>query len=324
MKVVKIVLLTALLVTLSATVSLAGKGDSFQNWADGDKAYKKVWFGPANTAMNSFSKVGFPKRVGLVSFYLFDTGTYKFSAMAATYGGTYSKKWGLNPKGANQFSSEFAKRSVPGLKKQFAEYGMELLTPIEFLKTEEQIDAYHDFSLPEGKLVKATMAVYDFLDKNPHADGAADGYAMIPTHIMLNRATQTAMDELRVALGLDGLVVVTNLTRTTQKDVAFTGASMDIFGPNPDPKPEKFAKFWTPGILYVRGTFGKGFKGIPFAWWAKRSGEKTTRTNPVTGQTTTYSSTPLERAEYDGYEAIIESLAKRTLEELQKFYDKGK
>jgi hypothetical protein len=324
MKVWKIVLLMALLVALSATASLAGNKDTFQNWADGDKAYKKVWFGPANASMKSFSKVGFPKRVGLISFYLWDTGTIKFSAMAATYGGTYMKKWGMNPKGANQFSSEFAKRSVPGLKKQFAEYGMELLTPIEFLETDEQVDAYHDFELPEGKLQQATMAVRDFLDKNPHADGAADGYAMIPTHLWINREMQTAMDELRVALGLDGLVVVTNLTRTDSKTVVFTGAFMDIFGPNPDPKPEKFAKYWTPSILYARGTFGKGFKGIPFAWWAKRSGEKTTRTNWVTGQTTTYSSTPLEKVEYDGYEAIIESLAKRTLEELQKFNGKGK
>ena len=140
----------------------------------------------------------------------------------------------------------------------------------------------------------------------------------------MNRDTQTAMDELRVALGLDGLVVVTNLTVTTPQGVVFVGASMDIFGPNPDPKPEKFAKYWTPSIMYVRGTFGKGFKGIPFAWWAKKGGEKTTRTNPVTGHTTTYSSTPLEKVQYDGYEAIIDSLAKRTLVELQAMSDKGK
>jgi hypothetical protein len=95
MKRSRIALAAVLLAVLSVTVITAGKKDNtFKGWAEGDKAYSKVWFGPAHASMKRFNQVGFPKRVGLISFYLFDSGTHKFSAMAATYGGTYFKSFG--------------------------------------------------------------------------------------------------------------------------------------------------------------------------------------------------------------------------------------
>ncbi len=304
MKALKTVLILLLMGSLSVTVSLAGKkGKSFKYWAEGDKAYKKVWFGPAPDSMKRFNKVGFPKRVGLISVYIFDTGSFEFSAMARTYGGTYQKTFGLNKRGANEFSSQFAKRGVPALKKQFAEFGMELVTPVEFLETDEQKRAYIDFKLPEGGLQKFTKAVRKVLDKNPHASGAADGFKMIPVHLWTDKEILRALDELRITLGLDGLAVLSNFTSSNKKSVMFSGAALDIYGPNPDPEPEKYAKYWTPSILYSRGTFGKGVKGFPFAFWKKGV---------------------VQSAAYEGYEVIINSLAKRTLDEMQKAYDKGK
>ena len=59
MKVLKFVVVMALLVSLSATTSLAGKKhDTFQNWAEEDQAYKKVWFGSPNASMKNFNKLG--------------------------------------------------------------------------------------------------------------------------------------------------------------------------------------------------------------------------------------------------------------------------
>jgi hypothetical protein len=78
---------------------------------------------------------------------------------------------------------------------------------------------------------------------------------------------------------------------------------LDIYGPNPDPKPEKYAQYWTPTILYMRGPFGKGFKGLPFAYWKKEN---------------------IERTEYEGYDGFIDAIARRTLHELQAKFDKGK
>ncbi len=240
MKSLKGIVLTALILAVATSPAFAGKSDTFQTWAEDNKAYKKVWFGPAPSQMKKLKAIGYPKRVGLLSFYVFDTGVHSFNAMAATYGGTYSKEFGLNDAGANLFASEFAKRGVPALKKRFEEHGMELLTPVEFLENEAQMRAYIDFELPKS------------------------GF-------------------------------------------------------------QKFAKYWTPSLQYVVGTFGKGFKGLDFAYWAKKSKGKTTSvTNPVTGNTTSYSGSAIDRAEYDGYDGVIDALARRTLEELKARYDKGK
>jgi len=304
MKILRIVLVAASLAALASTASLAGK-DTFQTWAEGDKAYKKVWFGPAPSQMKKLATIGYPKRIGLLSYYLFDTGTHKFNAMAATYGGTYFKSMGLNERGANKFSSQFAKMGVPVLKERFSEYGMELLTPVEFLETEAQLSAYLDFELPQSGWNKFAKSVRAWLDNNPHASGAADGFEMIPTHLWMDPGILRALDELRVSRGLDGLAVVSNLTSSNPKNVIFSGATLDIFGPNPEPKPDNkmAAKYWTPSLLYVRGTFGKGFKGVEFAYWKKET---------------------IDRVEYQGYDGIIDALARRTLEELKKMHDKGK
>ncbi len=120
MKRSRIALAAVLLSVISVTAIPAGQKTTGMGWAEGDKAYSKVWFGPVHASMKRFNQVGFPKRVGLISFYLFDSGTHKFSAMAATYGGTYFKSFGLNERGANEFASQFAKLGVPGLKKRFA------------------------------------------------------------------------------------------------------------------------------------------------------------------------------------------------------------
>ncbi len=110
------ILLFALLVVALMSPALAGKKNTFAYWAEGDNAAKKVWFEPAHASMKKFGAVGMPKRVGLISFYIFDTGDTKWNAMAATYGGKYFQKWKLNERGANRFSTGLAERGVPMLK----------------------------------------------------------------------------------------------------------------------------------------------------------------------------------------------------------------
>jgi hypothetical protein len=251
--------------------------------------------------MKQLGYIGLPKRVGLLSFYVFDTGSFEFSALAATYGGKYFESIGLNERGANKFASAFADAGVPVLKEEFAARGMELLTPVEFLETDEQIDAYLDFTLPRSGYQKFAEGALKILDKNPHANGAADGYEMIPSHLWTDREILRELDALRVALGLDGLLVVSNNTATNAKSVVLGSIVMMFYGPNPKPEPEKFAKYWTPLLAYTSGTFGKGFKGVEFFQWKKP-----------------------DETSYDGYDGIMRGLVTRTLDEVQKYADKGK
>lgn len=272
----KLVALSALSVLIT-TSALAAPKTFAEIGADAAKAAKKVWFGPDHASFKKVGQIGAPPRVGLLSFYMFDTGTYEFNAMAATYGPTYinlstgqkyrkaGESFGLTDRAANIFATELAEIAVPKLKEVFVSHGMELLTPLEFIETDEQKVAYVDFRLPETGFQKFTAGALKFLDKNPHANAAADGFLMIPTHIFSgNRDALRALETLRERLGLDAFVVVVNNSVTDKKNVAYLGSQMLFYGPNPEPLPENKmqAKYWTAMIPYPSGTYGKGFKGI--------------------------------------------------------------
>ena len=89
---------------------------------------------------------------------------------------------------------------------------------------------------------------------------------MIATHAWLDRTMLNSIDKFRAALGLDALVVVSNLTASRPWGYALNAIHIEMFGPNPEPLPDNkmAAKYYTDGIQYIRGNFGKGFKGVGF------------------------------------------------------------
>lgn len=272
-----------------------------------DDVAKKVWFGPPASQLKKLADIGKPKRVGLLSFYIYDSGDYKFNSMAATYGGTFFKSVGLTEYAANIFASQFAEMAVPAIKEAFAADGIEILPPIEFMDTQEKVDAYMNFALPKSGLQKATEATLSWVDKSPHVNGAADGYRMIPIHAsFLEKKVMYAVDQLMKDLELDAVMSVTTLTWTDSKVVVYSGTTMQLIGPNPEPRPEKesHVKYWWPAIAYPCATFGKGFKGVVFHTME-------TKKQPAA----TFN---------EGYEVIAEAMSARTLAELQKHIDKGK
>lgn len=124
-----------------------------------------------------------------------------------------------------------------------------------------------DFTLPQSGWQKFAGAVRNWLDKNPSASGAADGFRMIPSHLWMDRGILNALAPLRETLELDALVVVSHNTASRPHGVALTGVMVQIFGPNPEPMPEKYAKYWTAVIPYLGGTYDKGFKGAHIMTW---------------------------------------------------------
>jgi len=301
---------------LFSTTALA-KPKTFAEIAeDPAKVAKQVWFGPDHASFKNVGQVGAPPRIGLLSFYLLDTGTYKFNAMAAVYGPTYmnlstgqtyrkaGESFVLTDQAANIFATELAEIAVPKLKEVFAANGMELLTPLEFIKTEEQKAAYISFELPETGFQKFTAGALKILDKNPHANAAADGFLMIPTHIFSgNRDALAALESLRQQLGLDAFVVVVNNSATDKKNVAYLGTQMLFYGPNPDPLPDNKmqAKYWTAMIPYPSGTYGKGFKGISI-----------------------YDLKNETKPSYDGFDVVIGAIAGESIAKMNKAIEKSK
>jgi len=281
---------------------MAGKKDTLATWgSDPAKVAKKVWFAPRPAGIKKLATIGLPKRVGLISFYVFDTGSHNYRTMADA---TRYENWGMVDLTANDFASDFAVSGVPAMKEEFAAHGLELLTPDEFLETPKQVHKYLSFKMPEDGFQKFGKGMREIFDKNPNATGAAHGFSMIPTHLWMNPDILRSLETLRQDLGLDALVVLTNSTSTNKDTSILASVAMQMFGPNPVPKPEHkiAAKYWTPTVQYSAGTFGKGFKGVVFHFWNKEN---------LANQ-------------YVGYDGIVRALTARSLDELQEIVDKGK
>ncbi len=297
------------LFSLSAAPSdVQARVKNLEYWAGKSRLEKKMQTLPhltRNEVRKLKSSIGKPKRVGLVSVYIFDTGSYKYSAMAHTYGGTYAQMSGLSFSGANHFATRLAEESVPGLKKAFADHGMELLTPTEFVKTEEQFNALNDFKLKQGRMAKVTKRLVSFFEKNPKMSAAANGFPYIPANVFVDAQSKGSLEELRKALGLDAIAVLSHNTVSSKKNIGHIKIELNLFGPNPNPMPKnKLARIaYSEGAVYAMGFFGRGYKGSLIA--VMRKGE-------------------IKSEDYKGLTRIVEVLGDETLKSFEKEYEKGK
>ncbi|NOZ08046.1 MAG: hypothetical protein GXO91_04100 [FCB group bacterium] len=292
---------------LLSSLSFAGE-KTLADWAKNEKKlYKKIL--TLSHEINSVKQLQQngtrPVRVGLISVYLYDTSDFKFNAMAHTYGGVYQTSFGLSEKGANIFTTEMAEIAVPQLKTAFKDHGMELLTPEEFLQTDQQKKSYSEYQLEMSGLAKATLSIADWLKKNPTASGAATGYRSIMTHLFTDATALTSLENLRQSLGLDALAVLSHTSSSNKKGVWLSGVDVFMYGPNPVPKPPQkiAAKFWSPGTMYAHGHFAKGFKSSQIVRWKKGKNAK---------------------SDYTGYDVIVNTLADKALDAFDEMYAKKK
>ncbi|MDD3741529.1 MAG: hypothetical protein PHH30_09830 [Bacteroidales bacterium] len=99
-----------------------------------------------------------PKKVALVSFYLYDPAMGKSSGGA--YAGYASTSCWRTPdsKGQEHIDGFYAE-SIDAMKAEFQKYGVELLTPEEFLDTDEKADFYYGFNQETAKKEKSDVTV---------------------------------------------------------------------------------------------------------------------------------------------------------------------
>jgi hypothetical protein len=292
--------MSVLFLTFVATLCHADE-DPLQDWAENKKLQKEIILYPA---VKNLKKSGLekPKRVGLISFYLWDVGEYKHNAMARVYGGTYERTSRLTPKGANHFATKLAELGIPALKEAFADHGMELLEPIDFVTTDEQREAYVNFKLPTGKLGGAAAAMSEWMFKNPTASSAAAGYSGINAHLWMDIKGLTALDSLRTQLGLDAVVILANTSFSDANNVALDGVNLMMYGPNPTPRPTmKIAMLgWAPSTTYIASKFGKNFKYALIANLKKGD---------------------IKAEHYEGYDVIVKTLSAVSLENFDEQND---
>lgn len=299
------VLFAAIMLVVGPVTDAEAGPKTLKEWSEHKKLPKKMQLGNHKPIVKKLKEQELrPKTVGLITFAIWDTGSYKYSAMAHTYGGVYETKTYLTPDGANHFATKFAETGVAALKKAFAAHDMQLLEPIEFAKTSEQQEVYREFEVEVGGLMKGTLATVDFLKKNKETTAAATGYKFTPAHLSLgDKKTKYSLEELRVAMGVDAVAVLITETYSDKKNVATGPIRLVMWGHNPVPKPgNKLARIsWAPSAPYADGFFTQG--GLNFA--KMRKGE-------------------IESEDYAGYDVIVETLADEVLKKFDEEFDKGK
>ena len=230
-----------------------------------------------------------PKRVALVSFYIDDPGITKVSGTNST-GKTYNT---TNTGSANgvAFANDFYKQSIDGLKSNFKTYGIDILTPSEFLTDDDKKQAYNDFVVKHTSANKIGEKFTKWAKKSGNAgttiemDEAADGFKLVKINkgeisdadkkavgpANLNGTNDGQMVEsvgydLCKSLEVDAVLIIFNTqladTKWSRTRFWLCAVNMHLLGPNPTPLKEgkKDNNLYNKGIFYcgVRMAFKKG------------------------------------------------------------------
>ncbi|MCF8296974.1 MAG: hypothetical protein K9J13_05445 [Saprospiraceae bacterium] len=201
-----------------------------------------------------------PKKVALISFYLYDPACGKSSSTAAVAatGKSKAEVWRTSDALAQIHVNGFYDNSIESLKAGFKEYGMELLTPDQFLDTEDKKGFYYGFDPESGKKERTTARSIGYyvsasisnIKVCPSDKGyrplfvvnepinASAGANFVNTGIggANRKMTSSYGYDLCKELGVDAVVVCYIVTRKPKKkkdDFVVDAVSLYMFGSNP-------------------------------------------------------------------------------------------
>jgi len=199
-----------------------------------------------------------PKKVALVSFYLYDPGSGKSSSVGAVAvtGKSKAAVWRTPDALAQTHIDGFFAQSIEPMKEGFKEFGIELLTPDEFLDTEEKKEFFYGFNQESGKKEKTKtkaigMNVYAEISNIkicPYDEGYRPFFVInegMPTGQKFantgiggaNRKMTSSLGyELAKGLDVDAVVVcyiVSTKLKMNKENYAVNAVAMYMFGPNP-------------------------------------------------------------------------------------------
>ena len=230
-----------------------------------------------------------PKRVALVSFYAYDQGnTHGFGS--PYFGGRTEVSRQLTADGAGLVATMLHDQGIATLKETFKAYGMELLTPDEFLDTDAKRELFGSFEMEMGGFAKLAKwgeksGKENKLSNATRLSAVAPGYRLF-RFLFGENPTMRGGDEkiskslgydLANGLGVDATLVTCNLCKATKKEGSLERVYMHLFGPNPVPGEE--------GAGQVSGNPNLDFESLKMAG--------------------------IEWQDYAGYERILAALGKK-------------
>lgn len=239
-----------------------------------------------------------PKRVALVSFYVHDLATED------TEGVLYTAKrnvtTGLTRDGAGAVATALLDAGLSALRATLARYGMQLLTPDQYLDSDKKRDLYRAFELKAAGMgaFAGGAKTKDVATKGPTTalfSPVAAGYRLLrlpdvhghrPVAQGSGPINESLGDRLARELGVDAVLIVYNNCATEGKAVRLQEVNVYMFGPNPV-QGERSPTYWT-GHLYVGLHLGK--LEAPFLTLGKKG---------------------IKSEDYRGYERIMTAMATR-------------
>lgn len=202
-----------------------------------------------------------PKKVALVGFYLYDPGTGKSTKAGSTVSST---AWRTSEATAQTQIDGFHDAGIESLVQSFKENGIDLLTPDQFLDTEQKKEAFYGFNQESGKKEKTDSKLWGKSGVNvsvsslkicPTDKGyrpffivnekitTADPFNFKTAGVFgANRKMTSSLGyELAKELEVDAVVIcyiVTRQPKMRKSDYGVNAVNLYMFGPNPIIKDE--------------------------------------------------------------------------------------
>lgn len=233
-----------------------------------------------------------PDTVALITFYVYDKGTTTYSPAFIT---THS----LSEEGGNYFANNFHQQAMEKLKETFKNLGIVLLTPDEFLDTEEKRNFYYNEFTPQvSKLGKFLSGMES---GSSEMAVCADYYRGFDEAAAFDFKRSISLgNELSNKLGVKAVLSVALELQDDGKNININGVKWTMNGPNPVAKLDKkyagaFGAGYQEGLVYFKSyLYFDG--GIRFARRKKKV---------------------LEEENYEGIEEVLSAFAEVSVETMK-------
>ncbi|MFO1401812.1 MAG: hypothetical protein U1F30_11485 [Steroidobacteraceae bacterium] len=194
-----------------------------------------------------------PKRVALVSYYVYDCGNHKEKSYRF-YGGNYTYRVNTSRSSTvasdeiGRLATELHDAGVEPLRQAFAAVGMQLLTPAEYLDSPEKQAAYENAKIEAGGMAGLFGALqskeatnwqwaaadgYRVMKMTTVGDVRGNNFALATTGIGVGKLAASLGHDLAKALGVDAVVVLYNVVQAEKTSIRLRGTYLYMFGPNP-------------------------------------------------------------------------------------------
>ncbi len=183
-----------------------------------------------------------PDTLALITFYVYDVGSQVDA-------GNIIYSYNLSEHGGNYIANGVHKKNIEQIRETYRKMGIVVLTPDQFLDTEEKKNFYYTNFKPGISKLGSFLSGLE--NKKTDVAVAADYYRGFDLNAAADHVRMEALgDTLVEVLGVDGVLSVALELSSNGKETCMNGAKMAIHAPNPIAKQDR---------KYVSQNMGAGY-----------------------------------------------------------------